>query len=439
MPPKKKRKKPAEVSVGDVDASPADMPTAQSAPSAVSSAVRDAAKKRKRVEEMLGDDRTNTEKDQKMGRDADGDDDTNQTTPPKSCVHQVAIPPGWVGDEAALRSPTYKGRRAKEYEFQLDPFQETSVAVLERDESVMVAAHTSAGKTVVAEYAIAMAFRDKQRVIYTSPLKALSNQKFRELTEEFGGDDGSEVGLMTGDVSINQNATCVVMTTEVLRSMLYRGSDIIREVKWIIFDEVHYMRDRERGVIWEETIIFCPKNARMVFLSATLPNAFQFAKWITKLHAHPCHVVYTDHRPTPLLHYAFPRGGKKPLLVVDAERNINEGNFQMLTQELGVYIGLISHLKKAPQGRSFEEGYVPSSDDLRGSGSIKQLSNNVYAISRNQQEEDDRARNTSLLTVLKFRYTGRTGKADYLYFDEHTGRMVIGQDPDVAMVANGSN
>jgi twinkle protein len=114
-------------------------------------------------------------------------------------------------------------------------------------------------------------------------------------------------------------------------------------------------------------------------------------------------------------------------------------NLKMLTQELGVYIGLISHLKKAPQGRSFEEGYVPSSDDLRGSGSIKQLSNNVYAISRNQQEEDERARNTSLLTVLKCRYTGRTGRADYLYFDEHTGRMVIGQDPDAAMVANGSN
>lgn len=114
-------------------------------------------------------------------------------------------------------------------------------------------------------------------------------------------------------------------------------------------------------------------------------------------------------------------------------------NLKMLTQELGVYIGLISHLKKAPQGRSFEEGYVPSSDDLRGSGSIKQLSNNVYAISRNQQEEDDTARNTSLLTVLKCRYTGRTGKADYLYFDEDTGRMVLGQDPDAAMVANGSN
>ena len=173
------------------------------------------------------------------------------------------------------------GAEAKAYDFALDAFQETSVAVLERGESVMVAAHTSAGKTVVAEYAIAMAFRDGQKVIYTSPLKALSNQKFRELTEEFGGPDGSKVGLMTGDVSIHPDATCVVMTTEVLRGMLYRGSDVIKAVRWIIFDEVHYMRDRERGVIWEESIIFAPPNAKMVFLSATLPNAFQFAQWVT--------------------------------------------------------------------------------------------------------------------------------------------------------------
>ncbi len=110
-------------------------------------------------------------------------------------------------------------------------------------------------------------------------------------------------------------------------------------------------------------------------------------------------------------------------------------NLKILTQELGVYIGLISHLKKAPQGKSFEEGYVPSSDDLRGSGSIKQLSNSVFAISRNQQEECDTARNTSTLTVLKCRYTGRTGRADYLLFDEYTGCMVQGNDPDSIPVA----
>ena len=193
-----------------------------------------------------------------------------------SCVHEVAIPKSIrlsAREMVALKTPKFSSEKyAKKYPFNLDAFQSTAVAVLERGESVMVAAHTSAGKTVVAEYAIAMAFRDKQRVIYTSPLKALSNQKFRELEEEFG-----DVGLMTGDTVINPSATCLVMTTEVLRSMLYRGGEVIREVRWIIFDEVHYMRDRERGVVWEESIVFAPKNARLVFLSATLPNALEFA------------------------------------------------------------------------------------------------------------------------------------------------------------------
>ncbi|KAI3883951.1 hypothetical protein MKW92_021382 [Papaver armeniacum] len=106
----------------------------------------------------------------------------------------------------------------------------------------MVSAHTSAGKTVVAQYAIAMSLRDKQRVIYTAPIKALSNQKYREFKQEF-----SDVGLMTGDVTIDPNASCLVMTTEIWRSMQYKGSEITREVAWVIFDEVHYMRDRERG------------------------------------------------------------------------------------------------------------------------------------------------------------------------------------------------
>ena len=124
---------------------------------------------------------------------------------------------------------------------------------IERSESVLVAAHTSAGKTAVAEYAIAKALAAKQRVIYTSPIKALSNQKFRELQEEF-----VDVGLMTGDVTIDQSAGCLVMTTEILRSMLYNGSEVTREMAWVIFDEVHYMRDKERGVVWEETIIMMP-------------------------------------------------------------------------------------------------------------------------------------------------------------------------------------
>ncbi|WUR03302.1 ATP-dependent RNA helicase MTR4 [Vairimorpha necatrix] len=187
---------------------------------------------------------------------------------------------------------------AKSYDFELDTFQKISLCALERDESVLVSAHTSSGKTVVAEYAIAMSLRDNQRVVYTSPIKALSNQKYRELLEEF-----TDVGLMTGDVTINPDASCLVMTTEILRNMLYRGSEVTREIHWIIFDEIHYMRDRERGVVWEETIILLPSHVRMVFLSATIPNALEFAEWISYIQKQIVHVVYTEKRITPLVHY----------------------------------------------------------------------------------------------------------------------------------------
>ncbi|TKS84321.1 Superkiller viralicidic activity 2-like 2 [Collichthys lucidus] len=176
-----------------------------------------------------------------------------------------------------------------------------------------------------AKVCIALALREKQRVIFTSPIKALSNQKYREMYEEF-----QDVGLMTGDVTINPTASCLVMTTEILRSMLYRGSEIMREVAWVVFDEIHYMRDAERGVVWEETIILLPDNVHYVFLSATIPNAKQFAEWICHLHKQPCHVVYTDYRPTPLQHYIFPAGGDGLHLVVDENivKMIMERNFQ---------------------------------------------------------------------------------------------------------------
>uniref|UniRef100_A0ABQ7GPW6 HUA enhancer 2 n=1 Tax=Dunaliella salina TaxID=3046 RepID=A0ABQ7GPW6_DUNSA len=202
--------------------------------------------------------------------------------------HEVAFPAKFDRNKTKLDAEKYgtfeqphigpQQERAKQYPFTLDPFQETAVACLERRESVLVSAHTSAGKTVVAEYAIAMAFRDKQRVIYTSPLKALSNQKFR-------------------------------------------GSELMREVAWVVFDEIHYMQDRERGVVWEETIIFLPDECKMVFLSATLANASEFAHWIAHLHSQPCHVVYTDYSPTPLQHYAYALGGSGMHMILD-ERGV---------------------------------------------------------------------------------------------------------------------
>lgn len=238
-----------------------------------------------------------------------------------SVRHQVAIPPGY--DYRPLSEHVPRDPPARAWPFTLDPFQQTSVYCIERGESVLVSAHTSAGKTIVAEYAIAQALRDGQRVVYTSPIKALSNQKYREFSADFG-----DVGLMTGDVTINPSASCLVMTTEILRSMLYRGSEIMREVAWVIFDEIHYMRDKERGVVWEETIILLPHKVHYVFLSATIPNSMQFAEWISQIHAQPCHVVYTDFRPTPLQHYLFPQGGNGIHLVVDEKSVFREDNFQ---------------------------------------------------------------------------------------------------------------
>lgn len=254
----------------------------------------------------------------------------NQSNLMRTCIHEVAVPSGYTSTKVesihgTLSNPMYNGKMAKTYPFTLDPFQRVSVACLERNESVLVSAHTSAGKTAVAEYAIAMAFREKQRVLYTSPLKALSNQKYRELSQEF-----KDVGLMTGDVTLSPNASCLVMTTEILRGMLYRGSEVLKEVAWVIFDEIHYMKDRERGVVWEESIIFLPPAIKMVFLSATMSNATEFAEWICNIHKQPCHVVYTDFRPTPLQHYVFPVGGNGLYLVVDENEQFREDNFLKL-------------------------------------------------------------------------------------------------------------
>lgn len=204
---------------------------------------------------------------------------------------RVAIFPSFFIFSLLETSTPPSSEPAKVYPFKLDTFQQEAINCIEKNESVLVAAHTSAGKTVCAEYAIAKSLKQKQRVIYTSPIKALSNQKYRDMQAEFG-----DVGLMTGDMTINPTATCLIMTTEILRNMLYRGSEIMREVAWVIYDEVHYMRDKERGVVWEESIILLPHKVRFVFLSATIPNAKEFVGWVAKTHHQPCHVVYTDYR-----------------------------------------------------------------------------------------------------------------------------------------------
>jgi antiviral helicase SKI2 len=192
---------------------------------------------------------------------------------------------------------------AKKYPFNLDTFQKEAIIHMEKNDSVFVAAHTSAGKTVAAEYAFALSEKHCTRAVYTSPIKTISNQKFRDFSGQF------EVGLLTGDVSIKPNSSCLIMTTEILRSMLYKGADIIRDIEWVIFDEVHYVNDAERGVVWEEVIIMLPDHIKLLLLSATVPNVLEFANWVGKTKQKRVYVTGTNRRPVPLEHSLY-YGGK---------------------------------------------------------------------------------------------------------------------------------
>ncbi|KAF7921755.1 hypothetical protein BELL_0325g00020 [Botrytis elliptica] len=206
---------------------------------------------------------------------------------------------------------------ARDWPFELDTFQKEAVYHLESGDSVFVAAHTSAGKTVVAEYAIALAAKHMTKAIYTSPIKALSNQKFRDFRQVF-----DEVGILTGDVQINPEASCLIMTTEILRSMLYRGADLIRDVEFVIFDEVHYVNDLERGVVWEEVIIMLPEHVTLILLSATVPNTYEFASWVGRTKKKDIYVISTPKRPVPLEHYLWADKGIHK--IVDAEKKFIE-------------------------------------------------------------------------------------------------------------------
>ncbi|KAM9385318.1 superkiller complex protein 2 [Pholidichthys leucotaenia] len=209
---------------------------------------------------------------------------------------------------------------AFKWPFELDVFQKQAILRLEAHDSVFVAAHTSAGKTVVAEYAIALSQKHMTRTIYTSPIKALSNQKFRDFKNTFG-----DVGLLTGDVQLSPESSCLIMTTEILRSMLYNGSEVIRDLEWVIFDEVHYINDTERGVVWEEVLIMLPDHVSIILLSATVPNALEFSEWIGRIKKRHIYVISTLKRPVPLEHYLYTGNStktqKEMFLLVDAAGN----------------------------------------------------------------------------------------------------------------------
>ncbi len=181
--------------------------------------------------------------------------------------------------------------------FDLDPFQFAACDSLDQGRSVLVAAPTGAGKTIVAEFAIWLAMRQPTaKVFYTTPMKALSNQKYQELVDVYGE---TEVGLLTGDTNVNPRARVVVMTTEVLRNMIYADSDLLDDLAWVVLDEVHYLADRFRGAVWEEVILHLPTEVRLVSLSATVSNAEEFGDWLQTVRGET-DVIVSEDRPVPL-------------------------------------------------------------------------------------------------------------------------------------------
>ncbi len=215
--------------------------------------------------------------------------------------------------------PEYK------FDFKLDDFQEEALFHINNGKSVVVCAPTGAGKTCIAQMAIHKALNEGHRIFYTTPLKALSNQKYSDFSEKYGTD---KVGLLTGDTSINRDAQIVVMTTEVFRNMLYGTnfgsvSDNLKDVRYVVLDEVHYMNDEQRGTVWEESIIYCPTNVQIIALSATVANSQQLTDWINTVHSRT-ELVYTDFRPVPLRYYYYDSSKPNdilPLLTPDGKLN----------------------------------------------------------------------------------------------------------------------
>jgi ATP-dependent RNA helicase HelY len=204
--------------------------------------------------------------------------------------------------------------------FELDPFQVAGCVALEDGDGVLVAAPTGAGKTIVAEFAVYLAMSSvREKVFYTAPMKALSNQKYNELVDVYGPD---EVGLLTGDTAVNPRARVVVMTTEVLRNMLYAESPLLTDLSFVVMDEVHFLADRFRGAVWEEVIIHLPQEVRLVSLSATVSNAEEFGDWLHAVRGRT-RVIVSEERPVPLEQHVLMR--TKLVDLFDATRSASGG------------------------------------------------------------------------------------------------------------------
>jgi len=211
----------------------------------------------------------------------------------------------------ACKDKLEESQKSYTFPFHLDDFQEAGCAAIEKQENVLITAHTGSGKTVLALYGIGWAIKNNKKAIYTSPIKSLSNQKYYEFVQNFGMD--STIGIMTGDIKINSDAQIMVMTTEILRNLLYKDKQLdglkstslinFDDVGVIIMDEVHYINDPDRGKVWEEVLMMSRPETTLIMLSATLDRPEQFGSWIGEIKQKPIHLIKTSHRVVPLKHY----------------------------------------------------------------------------------------------------------------------------------------
>jgi ATP-dependent RNA helicase HelY len=215
------------------------------------------------------------------------------------------------------------------YDFDFDPFQVAACAALTNGEGVLVAAPTGSGKTVVGEYAVHLALTQGKKCFYTTPIKALSNQKYNDLVRRYGA---VVVGLLTGDNAVNGDAPVVVMTTEVLRNMLYAGSRTLKDLGYVVLDEVHYLADRSRGAVWEEVIIHLPESVRVAALSATVSNAEEFGEWLAQVRG-GTEVIVDEHRPVPLWQHMLAGRRMYDLFTDDDQHEVNPDLIRMAHRE----------------------------------------------------------------------------------------------------------